>query len=48
MPNTKANLDVPVIYATAVLPWAGPVNDSLNGASMDVDWVRVYKKKSEK
>ena len=48
VPNTKANLDMPVIYATAVLPWAGPINDSLNGASMDVDWVHVYQKKSEK
>jgi beta-glucanase (GH16 family) len=46
VPNTKANLDVPVIFATAVLPWAGPINESLNGASMDVDWVRVYQKKS--
>ncbi len=46
VPNTKANLDVPVIFATAVLPWAGPINESLNGASMDVDWVRVYQKKT--
>lgn len=46
VPNTKARLDVPVIFATAVLPWAGPINDSLNGASMDVDWVRVYQKKA--
>jgi hypothetical protein len=48
VPNTKANLDVPVIFATAVLPWAGPINESLNGASMDVDWVRVYQKKDDK
>lgn len=46
VPNTKAHLDVPVIFATAVLPfWAGPVNDTLDGKSMDVDWVRVYRKK---
>lgn len=44
-PNTKAHLDVPVIFATAVLPfWAGPVTDALDGKSMDVDWVRVYRK----
>lgn len=46
VPNTKAHLDVPVIFATAVLPfWAGPVNDTLDGKSMDVDWVRVYRRK---
>jgi hypothetical protein len=45
VPNTKANLDVPVIFATAVLPWAGPIGDSLDGASMDVDWVRIYQRK---
>lgn len=45
-PNSKAHLDVPVIFATAVLPfWAGPVTDALDGKSMDVDWVRVYRKK---
>ena len=45
--NTKAHLDVPVIFATAVLPyWAGPVTDALDGKSMDVDWVRVYRRKS--
>lgn len=43
--NTKAHLEVPVIFATAVLPyWAGPVTDALDGKSMDVDWVRVYRK----
>jgi hypothetical protein len=47
VPNTKAHLDVPVIFATAVLPfWAGPVTDALDGKSMDVDWVRVYRKRS--
>jgi beta-glucanase (GH16 family) len=46
VPNTKAHLDVPVIFATAVLPfWAGPVTDALDGKSMDVDWVRVYRRK---
>ena len=43
----QVNLDVPVIFATAVLPWAGPINHLLNGASMDVDWVRVYKLKRQ-
>jgi beta-glucanase (GH16 family) len=34
----------PVRLSTAVFPWAGKVTDALNGASMDVDWVRVYKR----
>jgi beta-glucanase (GH16 family) len=41
-PNTKANLPVPAMLSTAVLPWAGAPSDALNGTSMDVDWVRVY------
>jgi hypothetical protein len=46
VPNTKAHLEVPVIFATAVLPfWAGPLTDALDGKSMDVDWVRVYRRK---
>lgn len=44
--NTKAHLEVPVIYSTAVLTWAGPVTDALDGKSMDVDWVRVYRRKT--
>lgn len=45
VPNAKAHLDAPVIFATAVLPWAGPISDKLDGKSMDVDWVRVYRRK---
>lgn len=44
LPNTKGHLPVPVIFSTAVLPnWAGPVTDALDGKSMDVDWVKVWK-----
>lgn len=46
VPNTKAHLEAPVIYSTAVLTWAGPVTDALDARSMDVDWVRVYRRKS--
>ena len=45
VPNTKAHLNAPVIYSTAVLPWAGPINDTLDGKSMDVNSVRVYRRK---
>jgi hypothetical protein len=41
-PNKKANLPVPAMLSTAVLPWAGAPSDTLNGKGMDVDWVRVY------
>ncbi len=47
VPNAKAHMEVPVIYATAVLPWAGPITDALDGKSMDVDWVRVYQRKAD-
>jgi hypothetical protein len=45
VPNTRGQLDCPVIFSTAVLLWAGPIKNSLDGASMDVDWVRVYQRK---
>ncbi|HEY3320006.1 MAG TPA: glycoside hydrolase family 16 protein [Planctomycetota bacterium] len=35
----------PVRLSTAVFPWAGKVSDALDGTSMDVDWVRVYKRR---
>ena len=45
LPNIKGHSEVPIMFSTAVLHWAGAVTDSLNGASMDVDWVRIYRKK---
>jgi beta-glucanase (GH16 family) len=33
---------VQVRFSTAVITWAGPITDSLDGTSMDVDYVRVY------
>jgi hypothetical protein len=44
-PNVKAHLECPVMFSTAVITWAGPMADALDGKSMDVDWVRVYRKK---
>jgi hypothetical protein len=41
-PNTKAHQPSPVIFSTAVIPWAGLAGDRLDGQSMDVDWVRVW------
>ncbi|MEI6647323.1 MAG: family 16 glycosylhydrolase [bacterium] len=42
-PNTKAQWESPVLFSTAVFTWAGPVTDKLDGKSMDVDWVRVWR-----
>lgn len=41
----KAHIESPVMFSTAVLHWAGPITDALDGKSMDVDWVRVYRRK---
>jgi beta-glucanase (GH16 family) len=41
-PNTHAQRPGPVIFSTAVFPWAGSISDALHETSMDVDWVRVW------
>ena len=33
----------PVIFSTAIFPWAGFITDALHETSMEVDWVRVWK-----
>ncbi|HPA20462.1 MAG TPA: FAD-dependent oxidoreductase [Verrucomicrobiae bacterium] len=44
-PNVKAHAPGPVMFSTAVFgSWAGPLTDDLDGKSMDVDWVRVYRR----
>ncbi len=43
-PNTHAQRPGPVIFSTAVFPWAGSITDSLHNTSMDVDWIRVWKR----
>ncbi|WP_158606426.1 S-layer homology domain-containing protein [Paenibacillus ginsengarvi] len=44
-PVANANLPVYPILSTALLSGAGPITDALDGKSMDVDYVRVYRKK---
>ncbi|RYF24131.1 MAG: glycosyl hydrolase family protein [Flavobacteriales bacterium] len=44
-PVYNANLPTSPRFSTAVINWAGPVQDSMDGKSMDVDWVRVYARK---
>ncbi|MCU0791727.1 MAG: family 16 glycosylhydrolase [Opitutaceae bacterium] len=43
-PNTHAQRPGPVIFSTAVLAWAGTAGASLADSSMDVDWVRVWRR----
>ena len=45
-PNTHAQRPGPVIFSTAVFPWAGSITDALHETSMDVDWVRIWQRKS--
>lgn len=41
-PNTNCYLPAPIFLSLAIINWAGPVTDAIDGASMDVDFVRVY------
>jgi beta-glucanase (GH16 family) len=43
-PNTHATHPGPVLFSTAVFPWAGSITDALHNTSMDVDWVRVWQR----
>ena len=34
-----------VWLSLAVIPWAGPITDAIDGTAMEVDYVRIYRKK---
>jgi beta-glucanase (GH16 family)/lysophospholipase L1-like esterase len=38
----------PVLLSLAVIQWAGEVTDRIDGTFMEVDYVRVYRKKSDR
>lgn len=40
--NEICHGESPVRLSLAIIPWAGPVTDAIDGRSMDVDWVRVW------
>jgi hypothetical protein len=46
--NTHARRPGPVLFSTAVFPWAGSIGDALHLASMDVDWVRVWRREEDR
>ena len=35
----------PVILSSAIISWDGPVTDAIDGTQMEVDYVRIYKRK---
>lgn len=35
----------PVWLSLAIIPWAGPVSDAIDGTCMEVDYVRIYNRK---
>jgi len=41
--NTFAHKVTPVRLSSAVIEWAGPVTDAIDGTSMDIDYVRVWR-----
>lgn len=42
--NTICRRPAPVFLSLAIVKWAGPVTDAIDGTSMDVDFVRVYER----
>lgn len=44
-PNAFCRGEAPVLLSSAIIKWAGAVTEKIDGTSMDVDWVRVYRKK---
>jgi beta-glucanase (GH16 family) len=41
--NSICHGEAPVWLSLAILDWAGPVTDAIDGTSMDVDYVRVFR-----
>ncbi len=46
MENTICHGPSPIRLSLAIIRWAGPVTDAIDGKSMDVDWVRVWQRPS--
>lgn len=43
--NAICHAPAPVLLSSAIIKWAGPVTDAIDGTSMDVDYVRVYQRR---
>ena len=44
-PNVFCRSPAPIWLSLAIIPWAGPVTDAIDGTFMEVDYVRVYRRK---
>ena len=44
--NEICHGQAPVWLSLAIIRWAGPVTDAIDGKSMDVDWVRVWQRET--
>lgn len=42
--NSICHGPAPVLLSSAVIKWAGPVTDAINGTAMEVDYVRVFQR----
>jgi beta-glucanase (GH16 family) len=45
-PHDICHGPAPVWLSLAIMRWAGPVTDAIHGASMDVDYVRVWQREA--
>jgi beta-glucanase (GH16 family) len=43
-PNNFCHHPAPVLLSLAVIHWAGPVTDQINGTSQTIDYVRIWQK----
>ena len=48
VPNTCCHQEANLVLGTSVLPGTGPVTDSIDGTSMEVDYVRVWKENGKR
>jgi Glycosyl hydrolases family 16 len=46
--NTLCHGPAPVWLSSAIIKWAGEVTDTIDGTSMDADYVRVYQRRDTK
>lgn len=46
-PNICCHQEATMVLGTAVLPWAGKISDSIDGTSMEVDYVRIWKEENK-
>ncbi len=43
--NAICHSPAPVLLSSAIIKWAGPVTDQIDGTAMEVDYVRVYQRR---